>query len=249
MPAMARAALESLLRTRKLDVTLTGAAAWRDQAADRLAPTGMAALDSTLGGGLRRGHLSEIVGARSSGRTTLVLHACAAATARGELVAFVDLHDRLDPVSAAAAGVDLSRLLWVRDSGNASRAIKAMNLILQAGDFGIVALDIADARPPVLREFPLTTWMRLSRIIEGSQTVALIVAGQHIARSPGGVTIAIDTPAATAGRWIGTADRARLLNGIDSRPRVIGGKLGESTGISDVSRATCYDVPRAGEAG
>jgi RecA/RadA recombinase len=64
MPA-ARAALESLLRARKLDLTITGEPT-RDAA--RLAPTGWPALDEPLGGGLPRGHLSEIIGARSSGR-------------------------------------------------------------------------------------------------------------------------------------------------------------------------------------
>src|SRR6266446_1051557 len=66
MPLAARAELESLLRARKLDVTLTSAALWADPDRSRdIAPTGMAALDAALGGGLARGHLSEIVGPRS----------------------------------------------------------------------------------------------------------------------------------------------------------------------------------------
>jgi RecA/RadA recombinase len=69
MSSAARAQVESLLRARKLDVTLTSAAPWADRARD-VAPTGMTALDAALGGGLARGHLSEIVGPRSSGRTT-----------------------------------------------------------------------------------------------------------------------------------------------------------------------------------
>jgi recombination protein RecA len=222
MANVARAHLESLLRARKLDVTLTSAAAWRDAPADRLAPTGLPPLDEALGGGLRRGHLSEIVGPRSAGRTTLLAGLLAAATARGELVALVDLHDRFDPVSAGAAGVDLSRLLWIRERGDAPRAVKAMNLILQSGGFGIVVLDLADARPPLLRQFPATTWMRLARVIEGGQTVALVVAPEHLARSPGGVTIALARPASDAsGRWLGDGDRGRLLRGVDVWPRVI----------------------------
>ena len=70
-----QAALESLLRARKLDVTLTSAAGRTDAPPARFAPTGIAALDAALAGGLRRGHLSEAIGAPSTGRTTVVLQA------------------------------------------------------------------------------------------------------------------------------------------------------------------------------
>src|SRR3954468_13589279 len=113
--ALARADLESLLRARQLDRTLTTSlpeADARDDAA--LAPSGVTALDARLGGGFPRGQLSELVGPRSSGRTSLLLQAAAAATGRGELVALVDALDMFDVESAAAAGVDLARLLWIR---------------------------------------------------------------------------------------------------------------------------------------
>src|SRR5580765_1978953 len=67
-----------------------------------------------LSGGLPRGCLSEICGPASSGRTSVLLAALAAATRRQEVCALVDATDTLDAVSAAAAGVDLERLLWVR---------------------------------------------------------------------------------------------------------------------------------------
>ena len=221
MCSAARADLELLLRARKLDVTLTSAAG-RALPDDRVAPTGVPALDTALGGGLRRGHLSEVVGERSTGRTTLVCQVMAAAAARGEITALVDTHDRFDPRSAAAAGVDLSRLLWIRDRGDAARALKAMNLVLQAGGFGVVVLDLADARGPAVRSFPPTTWMRLSRIIEGGDTVALLVGRTRLARSPGGVTVALgDAGDASRVRWSGTTDRSRLLGGIVAEPRVI----------------------------
>ena len=225
--ALARAELESLLRARRLDVTLTTSTA-RLPPEDRVAPTGVPVLDAALGGGLRRGHLSEIVGARSTGRTTLLVRLAAAAAARGEIIALVDTHDRFDPVSAAAAGVDLSRLLWIRDRGDASRALKAMNLVLRAGGFGLVALDLADVRGPALRQIPAATWMRLSRVIEGSQTVALLVGAEHLARSPGGVTMALEAPGGGAVRWIGRPDRARLFAGIEPTPRAVGGTRGST---------------------
>ena len=82
--ALARADLESLLRARQLDRTLTTslpALDPRDEAA--VAPSGVASLDARLGGGFPRGQLSEIVGPRSSGRTSLLLQLVADATARG----------------------------------------------------------------------------------------------------------------------------------------------------------------------
>jgi hypothetical protein len=220
----ARAQLESLLRARKLDVTLTTAAPWSGAARD-VAPTSIAQIDDALGGGLARGHLSEIVGSRSSGRTSVLCRVFGAAAARGEAVALIDTCDRFDPVSAEAAGVDLAKLLWVRDTDDAARALKAMNLVLQAGGFGIAAFDLADVHAMAVRQFPYTTWMRIARVIEGSQTVALIVGADRIARSPGGVTIALDAPVTGArGRWSGTADRARLLRGVDIQPRIVGAR-------------------------
>ena len=84
---IARAHLESLLKARKLDVTLTSAAPWLAEDPDARALTGVPAIDHGLGGGLRRGHLSEIVGGRSSGRTSVMVRALLEAAARGELVA------------------------------------------------------------------------------------------------------------------------------------------------------------------
>ena len=213
-----RAALESLLRARKLDATLTTAAAWTEVPPERLAPMGHADLDAALGGGLRRGHLSEITGAASSGRTTLLTGTLAATTARGEVAGLVDTCDTFDPRSAAAAGVDLARVLWVRDTGDPVRALKAFTLILQAGGFGLVVFDVADVPSAALRRFPFTTWMRVARTIEGGDTVALLVGSEHLARSPGGVTIALTS---TPAQWTTGRHRARLFAGVTPSPRVV----------------------------
>jgi hypothetical protein len=147
-----------------------------------------------------------------------------AAAGRGEAIAFIDTCDRFDPASASASGVDLSKLLWVRERGDASRALKAMNLVLQAGGFGLVAFDIADVPPLALRQFPYTTWMRIARVIEGSQTAAVVIAAERIARSPGGVTITLEPALGVLrAQWSGVADRARFLRGIELRTRVVGG--------------------------
>ena len=124
-PAAARMALESLLRERKLDTTLTTALPLEWTGGDACAPTGLPSLDAQLRGGVPRGQVSEIVGPRSSGRTSVLRALMATATRRGELVALIDTLDRFDPASAVAAGVDLARLLWVRGTGRAVDAVGA----------------------------------------------------------------------------------------------------------------------------
>ena len=109
------ALLESALRARKLDRTLTTTLPPVEGADPScLVPLDVPVVDACLRGGLPRGQLSELAGPCSSGRMTLVLQLIAAATQRGEIAALVDTCDRLDVASAAAAGVDLDRLLWIR---------------------------------------------------------------------------------------------------------------------------------------
>src|SRR3954466_3289284 len=158
--ALARADLESLLRARRLDQTLTTSLPPVDPRDDAsVAASGVSALDARLGGGFPRGQLSELVGPRSSGRTSLLVQAIAAATRRGEFVALVDALDMFDVESAAAAGVDLARVLWIRghvvinpgmcrdlNQRAMEQAIRALTLVLQAGNFGPVVLDVAGAR-------------------------------------------------------------------------------------------------------
>jgi recA bacterial DNA recombination protein len=81
--------------------------------APEMVSSGIPQLDS-LTGGLARGCLTEICGTASSGRTSLLLLALARATQRGEVCALVDASDAFDPASAAAAGMEMNRLLWVR---------------------------------------------------------------------------------------------------------------------------------------
>ena len=79
-----------------------------------VAATGIAALDEVLRGGLPVGALTELVGPECSGRTSVALKFVAGLTQAGRVCAWIDVSNALDPASAAAAGVDLERLLWVR---------------------------------------------------------------------------------------------------------------------------------------
>jgi len=215
------ARLESLLQARRLDTTLRRF----DAAPGPLAiTTGVAAVDRVLGGGWRRGEVSEIVGPRSSGRTSLLLSTCAAATAGGGLVGFVDAVDRFDPVGAAEAGVDLDRVLWVRGPsltvesarpdvvGQAvHRALRALDLIVRAGGFAVAVLDVADVPARGLRTLPWTTWLRLAHANEGRDTVCLLAGETAMGRSARGVSLAL----APAPRWSGTSVQSRRFDGFD----------------------------------
>ena len=247
------ALLETALRARNLDRTLTTALPSlerTDPAA--LLPTDSAALDACLRGGLPRGQVSEIAGPRSSGRTALMLRVLAAATRRGEIAALVDTFDRLDLASASAAGIDLDRLLWIRGQAisrtegatdlrerTIDRALKALNLVLQAGGFGVVVLDMADVPAAAMRQLPYTTWIRVQRTIEGSDTACLVVVPAPLARSAGGLTLAL------AGRpgWAGDSDRSRRLSALHMRARVVSPRRRVDGDVS--INAQCHSMPDA----
>lgn len=247
--ALARADLESLLRSRSLDRTLTTALPPVDPHDDATAaPTGIACFDAWLGGGFPRGHVSELTGPRSSTRTSLLLQTLAAATRRGEIVALVDALDMLDVASAAAAGIDLDRLLWVRGhvvtnpglchdlNGRAlEQAIRAFALVLQAGNFGVVALDVAEAPAAALRRLPFTTWMRLQRIVEGSQTVCLLVGSAPLARSSAGLTINL------CGAHRRSRFERRLFRGLDADARLVRAPRAGRDAVAPTGLATVVD--------
>jgi len=104
--------------------------------------TGIGEIDNALHG-FPRGAITEIHGTASSGRTSLMLSALAAATSQEEICALVDCSDTFDLLSATKADVDFDRLLWIRCGRNLERAFKAVDLILHAGGFGFVALNLA----------------------------------------------------------------------------------------------------------
>ena len=157
--------------------------------APEMVTSGIAAMDA-LTGGLPRGCLTEICGPASSGRSTLMLAALSAATRRAEFCAIVDASDALDPLSLAAAGIELDRLLWVRCGENAHQAehrleqlLRTTDLLLESGGFGMIVLDLGDLPPQTARRIPLATWFRFRRAVEPTSTVLLAVERQSIAGS------------------------------------------------------------------
>jgi hypothetical protein len=151
-------------------------------------PTGLAEVDA-MAGGLPQGCLTEVYGPASSGRTSLMLAAMAQSTGRENVCALVDASDAFDPASAAAAGVRLERLLWVRCGGNAEHALKAADLLVQGGGFGMVVMDLADTPDITARRISMTSWFRLRRAVEHTPTVLLVVERQPLAKTCASLTL------------------------------------------------------------
>jgi hypothetical protein len=175
-----------------------------------LAPSGIPGIE------LPRGCLTEIIGPASSGRTSLLVSILAAATAREEVCALVDAEDSFDPVSAAAAGVNLPRLLWVRCSHNAEHALKAADLLIQGGGFGLVAMDLGDTPLKTAHRISLTSWFRLRRGVEHTPTVLVTVARQSNARTCASLVLECACERVT---WSGARGTSQLLRGMTVRAR------------------------------
>jgi|SRR5579871_193455 len=145
-------------------------------------PSGLAALDE-LSGGFPRGAISEILGPDSSGRTTMIHSLLASATSKFEICAYVDTDDSFDPVTAAASGVALSQLLWVRCGHNAGHALRIADALLHAGGFGVIVLDLCRISPRVANRIPISYWYRFRRAVENTPAILALLEKQPLARS------------------------------------------------------------------
>ncbi|MBI2680726.1 MAG: hypothetical protein HYX25_06935 [Candidatus Solibacter usitatus] len=183
---------------------------WRERPAPELLPTGIAELDAVTGG-LPRGALTGIYGPASSGRTSLLLSLLAVATRRQEYCALVDATDSFDPSSAHAAGVDLARLLWIRCAGNAEHALKATDLLVASGGFGLVAMDLGDVAPQTARRISLASWFRLRRVVEHTPTV--LIALEREPNTKTCASLALDLRGSRI-HWSGAPGCSHLLRGL-----------------------------------
>jgi hypothetical protein len=132
---------------------------------------------------LPRGTICEILGEPSTGRTALAHSMLATATLGGEVVAVVDSNDTFDPVSAQRAGADLGKLLWVQCGHHLETALRAADMILHNGGFGLILLDLCDMAPAALDRVPVSYWYRFRGAIEHTPSLMLILSRQSVARS------------------------------------------------------------------
>lgn len=246
-----------------------------------VSPTGISEVDAVLTGGLPLGAITEMVGPECSGRTGLALSFLVQVTAAGKVCAWVDVSDCMQPESAAAMGVDLSRLLWVRcgainpaqqpanrfelpkkcftpppvtkglhgggfgphprteargmqdaipelfsgprcaepqrhargvraaiESGHPSpkpncrkpvvqakpwarmeQALRATDLLLQAGGFSAIVLDMGSVAPEYASRVPLATWFRYRAAAERTQASILLLTQHACAKSSAGLVL------------------------------------------------------------
>ena len=111
-------------------------------------PTGALSLDLALGiGGVPRGRVVEIYGPESSGKTTLALHIIAEAQRNGGIGAFVDAEHALDPLYAAALGVDVDELL-ISQPDTGEQALEITDMLIRSGALDVVVIDSVAALVP-----------------------------------------------------------------------------------------------------
>jgi energy-coupling factor transporter ATP-binding protein EcfA2 len=229
--------------------------------------TGIAALDQ-LSGGIPRGALTEICGPASSGRTSVLLSLMARMTQANEVCALVDASDSFDPHSAAAAGVELKRVLWVRCSENlvirrsgdrvignipgseqinrspdqqitrfpvdtyarrreqmsrVEQALKATDLLLQGGGFGLVVVDLAGIAPATARRVPLTSWFRFRRAVENTATALVVLEQEPYAKTCASVVIQLSAISSqlSVNRPTRQPTHTSLLGGLEIRAEVV----------------------------
>ena len=173
------------------------------------------------------GRFSEIVGPRSSGGSSLLLALIARITTSGGQVAFVDGMDALDPASAAAAGADLSALLWVKCGGRLRVALSAADLLVRCPGFALVVLDLDELGP-----MPASAHVRLQRAVEGSDTILITRSARHREGSPASLVLATRR---LAPRWMGLRPLTRLA-GLRSEVSIFRSRYSQTPTLSPLGR-------------
>jgi hypothetical protein len=141
-----------------------------------------------------RGSIAEILGNESTGRTALAQSMLATATLGGEIAAWIDCEDAFDPASAAKAGGDLGKMLWVQCGHRLETALKAADMVLHNGGFGLIVLDLCNVAPGALNRVPISYWYRMRRAVEHTPSVLLILGQQSITRSCAARQFGLDRP-------------------------------------------------------
>jgi hypothetical protein len=143
--------------------------------------TGLSFLDQTIGGGLPKGAITELISPQVSAGSASLIHALLHAAHRDRyFLALIDGRDSFDPQPLGNAC--LRHLLWVR-CNKVFEAIKAADLLLRDGNFPLVIVDLVLNPPEELRKIPQTSWYRLQRLVEPISAVCLVFTRQSMVGS------------------------------------------------------------------
>jgi hypothetical protein len=228
---------------------VTSASRLEARPAPQMVSSGVREIDA-LTGGLPRGCLTEICGPASSGRTSVLLAALAAATQRQEVCALVDISDAFNPHSAAAAGVNFEKMLWVRcgrlqKQGSPQRhrntekiekierpveqALQVVDLLLQSGGFGLVIIDLGDTSLKMARRIPLTSWFRFQRAVEHTPTVLFVISQVPCAQTCASLLLKVSGKKLSAGSSQLSAKtspaHAQILDGLQVQGELLRSRL------------------------
>ena len=232
---------------------------YRDRKLVEMVSAGIPEIDA-LTGGLPRGGLTEICGPPCSGRTSLLVSALASRTAQAEVCALVDGRDAFDPHAAAAAGVELKQLLWVR-CRNIEQTLRSTDLLLQGGGFGMIAVDLSDIPAATVRHVPLNAWFRFRRVVEDTPTILMLIEQEANAKTCASLVLRVGFERV---RWVAASGNraedfcaantsACLLGGVGVRAEVvrssvqaIGGGVVRVDGSVGVFEAEAMCATRAG---
>ncbi len=148
--------------------------------ADRLV-TGLPVFDETLGGGLTKGAMTELISASpSAGSASIIAALLQRACRERYFIALIDGRDSFDPQSIGGAA--LRHLLWVR-CRKASEAMQAADLLLRDANFPLVILDLILNPLAELSRIPTSNWYRLQRLVEPAPTAFLVLTPRSMISS------------------------------------------------------------------
>jgi RecA/RadA recombinase len=171
--------------------------------------------------------ITEIVGHRSSGRTSRLIARLSEVTRAGGIAALIDTDNALDVARAARAGVILRRLLWVRCDHRRAPALKALDALVRCRGFTLVAWDVGERAFPL----PLAVAFRIERAARQSGAAVLIVAPRRMA----GVAAALALEARRReAHWEGTPPLATRLAGIRAYYSTIRARHGRTPASPEV---------------
>ncbi len=209
---------------------------------ERRLSSGLTLIDNLLGGGIVRGRISEIVGGTSAGKTSLAACFVASATRRGETAAWIDPLGACDPATIAATGADLARVLWTSLPGGTiapfmesgtprppidfarkpfvKKLLRATELILEAGGFGLVVIDFAT----YARGIPQSAALRVARLAERTGAAVIVLADYRMCGTFAALSLALSRNRACFSRPAPGAPA--LFDGLAIETRVARNKLG-----------------------